>query len=111
MRSFFDGGVSSACGDNIKNKVGSAYVIQIVEKIEEVTHKMKWRTITEVAKILPDNATVTQAECTAAVEAARAICWLARTGSICFDLHGNLIEDCSRNKTKKRNKTKDDFKG
>ena len=39
---------------------------------------MKWRTITEVAKILLDNATVTQAKCTAAVEAARAICcvWL-----------------------------------
>ena len=35
---------------------------------------MKCRTITEVAKILPDNATVTQAECTAAVEAAKAIC-------------------------------------
>ena len=57
---------------------------------------MKWRTITEVAKILPDNATVTQAECTAAVEAARAICCLARTGSICFDLDGILIEDCNK---------------
>ena len=72
---------------------------------------MKWRTITEVAKILPDDATVTQVECTAAVEAARAICCLARTGSICFDLDGNLIEDCSRNKTKKRNTMKDDFEG
>ena len=72
---------------------------------------MKWRTITEVAKILPDNATVTQAECTAAVEAARATCCLSRTGSICFDLDGNLIEDCSRNKTKKLNKMKDDFEG
>ena len=64
---------------------------------------MKWRTIIEVAKILSDDATVTQAECTAAVEAARAICCLARTGSISFDLDGNLIADCSRNKTKKRN--------
>ena len=36
---------------------------------------------------------------------------LARTGSICFDLDGNLIEDCSRNKTKKRHKMKDDFEG
>ena len=65
---------------------------------------MKWRTIIEVAKILLDDATVTQAECTAAVDAAKAICSLARTGSIYFDLDGNLIEDCSRNKTKKRHK-------
>ena len=72
---------------------------------------MKWKTIIEVAKILPDEATVTQAECTAAVGAARAICCLARTGSICFDLDGNLIEDCSRNKTKRRNTMKDDFEG
>ena len=72
---------------------------------------MKWRTITEVAKIFPDDATVTQAECTAAVEAARAICCLDRTGRICFDLDRNLIEDCGRNKTKKRNNMKDDFEG
>ena len=72
---------------------------------------MKWRTIIEVAKILLDDATVTQAECTAAVDAAKAFCSLARTGSICFDLDGNLIEDCSRNKTKKRHKMKEDFEG
>ena len=72
---------------------------------------MKWRTNSEAAKNLPVNATVTQAECTAAVEAARAICCLARTGSICFDLDGNLIEDCSRSTTKKRNRMKDDFGG
>ena len=69
---------------------------------------MKWRTIIEVAKILPDDATATQAECTAATEAARAICCLVRTGSISFDLDGNLIENCSTNKTTKRNKMKDD---
>ena len=62
---------------------------------------MKWRTIIEVAKVLPDDAAVTQAECTAASEAAIAICCLARSGSICFDLDGKLIEDCSRNRTKK----------
>ena len=28
---------------------------------------MKWRTVIEVAKIFPNSATVTQAECTAAV--------------------------------------------
>ena len=51
---------------------------------------------------------MTQAECTAAVEAARAICCLARTGSICFDLDGNVIENCSTNKTRKRNEMNDD---
>ena len=62
-------------------------------------------------KILPDDATVTQAERTAAFEAAGAICSLGRTRSICFDIDGNVIEDCSRNKTRKRNKMKDDFEG
>ena len=103
MRSFFDGGVSTVCDDKIKYKVGSASVIQIAGKIEEDTHKMKWRTIIEVAKVLPDNATVTQAECTAAVEAARAICCLARTGSICFDLDG--ISSKIATETKQRRNT------
>ena len=31
VRSFFDGGVSTACDDKIKHKVGSAYVIQMSE--------------------------------------------------------------------------------
>ena len=110
MRNFLDGSVSTVCDDKIKHKVGSAYVFQIAE-IEEDTHMMKWRTIIEVAKILPDDATVTQAECTAAVEAARAICCLVRSGSICFHLNGNLIEDGSRNETRKRNKMNDDFEG
>ena len=64
---------------------------------------MKWRTIIEVAKILLDDATVTQAECTAAVEAAGAICSLAQTGSICFDLERNLIEECNKIKEEKQN--------
>ena len=64
------------------NIMGSAYVIQIAGKIEEDRHNMKWKTIKEVAKILPNNAIVTQAECTAAVDAATAICSLARCGSI-----------------------------
>ena len=62
-------------------------------------------------KFFLDNATVTQAECTAAVEAARGICCLDRSGSICFDLDGNLIEDSSRNTTKKRKNLKDDIEG
>ena len=37
VRSFFDGGVSSVSDDKIKNRVGSAYVIQIAERIEEDT--------------------------------------------------------------------------
>ena len=31
VRSFFDGGVGSACNDKIRNRVGSPYVIQVVE--------------------------------------------------------------------------------
>ena len=37
VRSFFDGGVSTVCDGNIKHKVGSAYVIQIAEKLRK-TH-------------------------------------------------------------------------
>ena len=33
VRSFLDGGVSTVCDDQIKNKVGSAYVIQIAENL------------------------------------------------------------------------------
>ena len=111
VRCFFDGGVSSACTDKIKNRVGSAYVIQIAGQIEEDRHKMKWKTITDVAKILPNSATVTQAECTAAVDAAKAICSLARCGRICYDLDGNLIQDYRRNKTKKRHRMSEEFEG
>ena len=48
-------------------------MIQVAERIEEDVHLMKWRTVIEVAKKkknLPNDATVTQAECTAAVETA-----------------------------------------
>ena len=58
---------------------------------------MGWRTVVEVAKVLPDDATITQAETTAAVEAARAICCLVQTGQIIFDLDGNLIEEWDKN--------------
>ena len=70
---FFDGGVNIQYDDKIKHKVWSAYVIQPAERIEESAEKVKWKTIFEVAKVLPDDATITQAECTDAVEAARAI--------------------------------------
>ena len=111
MRSLFDGGVSSECEALVKNKVGTVCVIQVAKRIEEDIHQMKWKTSIEVAKILPDDATVTQAECTAAAEAARAICCLVRTGSICFDLDGNLIEDYNKNKTRKRDEMEEDFEG
>ena len=63
-KSSFDRGVRSACNASINYKVGSAYVIQVAERIEEDMHSMKWRTVIEVAKkkILPDDATVSQAE-------------------------------------------------
>ena len=47
-----------------------------------------WKTSIEVARILLNDATVTQAECKFAVEAARAIHCLAGTRSVCFDLDG-----------------------
>ena len=79
--------------------------------IEGELSRMTWRTIIEVAKTLPDNATVTQAECNAASEAAIATCCLARTGSICFDLNGKLVEHCCRNRTKKRKSMEEDVEG
>ena len=88
--------------------MGSAYVIQVAEGIVEDMHQMRWKTIIEVAKFLPNDATVTQAECTA-VETAKAICCLARAGCICFHLDGNLIEDYNKNKTRKRDGMEEDF--
>ena len=74
-------------------------------------HEIKWRTIVEFAEILPDDASVTQAECMAAVEAARAMCCVARDGCISFDLDEKLIEDYNENKTRKRNEMKADSEG
>ena len=69
--------------------MGSAYVIQVAEGIVEDMHQMRWKTIIEVAKFLSNDATVTQAECTA-VETAKAICCLARAGCIfAFHQDGN----------------------
>ena len=79
------------CKGPNENKVGGACVVQVAERIEHEVQLMKWRTIIEVATIQPNDATVTQAECTAAVEAARAIFCLARSGCICYDLDGNFF--------------------
>ena len=98
--------MSSQDDSPIKNKAGSAYVIQVTERIEEDVSQMKWKTIIEVARILPNDATMIQAECTSAVEAARAVCCLARTGNICFDLDGKLIEDYEKQDEKKGTKWK-----
>ena len=111
VRGFLDGGVTSKCKAPIKNNVGSAYVFQVAERIEENVHPMEWRTIIEVEKFLPNDATVTQAECTVAVKAAKAICCLARRGCISSDLDGNLIEDYNESKTRKRGEMEDDFEG
>ena len=109
MRVYFDEGVSRQDDGNVKHKVGSAYVIQSSERIEEHAEKMRWKTIVEVAQILPDDATIVLAESTAAVEAARAICCPARTGRICFDLDGNLIENWDENGTRRGNKMKERY--
>ena len=79
-------------------------------KIDEETNKMKRNggQSLRLQKNLPDDATVTQAECTAASEAAIAICCPARTGSVCFDLEGNLIED-DKNMTRKRDEMEEDL--
>ena len=92
-------------------KVASAYVIQSSERSEENAEMMSWKTIVEVAKILLDDATITQADSTAAVEAAGAIRCLTRTARICFDLDGNLIEDWNENGTRKGNRTKERYEG
>ena len=72
---------------------------------------MKSKTIVEFAKVLADDATITQAECTGAVETARTIRCLAQNRCVFFDLDGNLIEDWSGNKTRTRNRMKEDHEG
>ena len=59
VRAYFDGSVSEKFDDRVKHKVGSAYVIQSSERIKEHVRKMVWKTIVEVAKVLPDDATIT----------------------------------------------------
>ena len=109
VRAYFDEGVSRQDDGNVKHEVGSVYVIQSSERIEEHAEKMSWKTIVEVAQILPDDATIAFAESTAAVEAARAICGPARTGRICFDFDGNLFENWDENGTRRGNKMKERY--
>ena len=71
---------------------------------------MKWKTIVEFAKVLPDDAK-TQAECTTAIETTRTICCLAQKRCVCFNFDGNLIEDWSGNKTRTRNRMREDHEG
>ena len=59
VRAYFDGSVSEKSDDRVKHKVGSVYVIQSSERIKEHVGKMVWKTIVEVAKVLPDDATIT----------------------------------------------------
>ena len=83
-RAYFDGGISKQEDRTVKQKVGSAYGFQASERIEEAAEKMEWRTQVEVSKVFPADATITQAETSAALEAARAICCLVQTGHIIF---------------------------
>ena len=92
VRACLDGGVSKQEDRNVRHKVGSAYVIQASERIEEAADKMEWK-IVEVANVLPDDATITQAGTTAAVDAVRAICCLVHTGQLIFDPDVNLIQE------------------
>ena len=41
VKGFFDGKVDFQCDETIKNKVVSAFVIQIADRIEESTEKMR----------------------------------------------------------------------
>ena len=65
------------------------------------------RTTVEVAKVLPGDATITQAETAAAVEAARATSCRAQTGQIIFGLDGNLIEEWDKNAKWTKNRMKE----
>ena len=52
VRAYFDGGVSRQEDWKLQHKVGSAYVIQTSERIEEAAEKIEWTTTIEVAKVL-----------------------------------------------------------
>ena len=102
VRWFSDGGVRSACNASIKKKVWSVYVIQVAERIEEDMHQMKWRTIIEVANILPNDATLIQDECTAAVGASRAIAAWLEQDVFALTWTGIWSKTTTKNKTRKK---------
>ena len=107
VRACIDGGVSKQEERKVRHKVGSAYVMQASERIEEAAEKTEWRTIVEVANVLPDDVTITQAETTAAVDAVTARCCLVHTGQIIFDLDVNLIEEWDKNTTRTKHRMKE----
>ena len=43
VRACFDGGASKQEDKKVKHEVGSAYVLQALERIEEAAEKMDWR--------------------------------------------------------------------
>ena len=98
MRACFDGGVSRQEDRKVKHKVGSAYVIQASERIEEAAEKMEWRTKGEVAKVLPHDAMITQAE---------SHLLPCSNCQIIFDLAGNLIEELDENAKRTSNRMKE----
>ena len=58
--------------------------------------KRCWKTVFKVF-FFPCDATITQAETTAALEATRAVCSLVHSGCSTSDLDGNFVEDWDEN--------------
>ena len=97
---------------NVKYKVGSGYVIQTSERIEEVVAKMCWKTSVKVAKTLPKEATITQAETTAAVKEL-SVLWFTLDASLLtstetwyWDENGKTNRNWMKDHTRKRHKRK-----
>ena len=63
---------------------------------------LNWKTVVEVARVSPNDATITEAELMAATEAAKAVSCLTRTGKIQFDPDGNLVETWRKDRHHKR---------
>ena len=94
VRADFDGSVSEEIDDRVK--------LRSSERIAENAEKMVWKTIVEDAKVLPNDATITQATAFGAVEAAKAIC-------CSLDLCGHLIEEWGKNENRNRKKNRNEI--
>ena len=64
---------------------------------------LNWKTVVEVARVLPKGATITGSELMGRTEDAKAVNSLTKTEKIQFDLGGNLVEEWKkRRQTDKR---------
>ena len=97
VRACFAGGVTRQVDRNVEHEVALAYVIQASERKGEAVEKMEWRTMGGVAKVLPDDVTMTHAETIVAGEAVRVIGCLRQDGQFTFDVDGDLIEEWDEN--------------